>query len=337
MAEQDGRITEFQVDMEADARTRAKLAEAGITKPEDLMSGRVDMGKASELLTNAAPEELSPLAAEKIMRDRDWAQQAVENEPPTEQPPPGEIGTEQLTRLDQLQGQLDASQKEVAKWKTYYGRSESRMGDVKTRVQELENKVASTQPYVDVRAMTGKDAEDPLTAGEVVNLLMSQSQALGNRLSQMKEELVIAARNPSEETIPADVEAELVHTHPWLTTLQLPQRERAMSDLLGGKTDAASVQGAPVPSAPKLSPTSAVIPESARAQVRQAAFIESSNKGSASESAAVSPDRSAYNQKVQELKAALDTKGGSGKAEELLASLGAGLADDSAFSFYKRR
>ena len=164
---------------------------------------------------------------------------------------------------------------------------------------------------------------------------MSQSQAFGTALQRLKEEL-LAQNNPSEPGLPLDMEAELVEAHPWLTDLPRPQKMRAMHDIL-------SQSGVTIaPQAPGSAPTaqahqSASLPEAARAQIRQAAYIEPSNRGSAAERNAIAPERQAFNDKISKLKDALNKPGGSKVAQELLTSLGAGPVDESQMGFLLNR
>lgn len=314
-------IEQFALDMDAES----KAAQRNPAPQGSAMSAtEIASAISAQLKADGIDDELNPIAAEKIARDRDYMRQIEQHPLPEGAPEPVEPTTPGLDRLDQLAQDKENLERELAKWKTYYGRSESRMGGLKERMAELEARVAQTQPYVDVRQVTGKGPEDILTAQEIVNLLMSQSQAFGKTLSQMKEEMVLAVRNPDESKIPVEVEAELLQSHPWLANLALPQKERAMADLMASL-------GKPVVQRPAAQ--TAANPDLGRAPVKQPPFIEPSNRGSAAERHAIAPERQALNEKISKLKEALGKPGGSKQAEELLAALGVGAVDESQVGF----
>lgn len=339
----DPRIAEYQLDMDAEVKQRQRLAEAGITKPEDLASGRIDMGTVSELMTLKQDEDaLGTAAAEKLMRDREWMRQAQgstagrgtegEETPPQSEPSP------ENDRLAALEQQAQAAKAEADKWKALYGRSENKVGDVRRRLAELEARVQNTQAYVDSRQITGRGGDEILTAQEVTNLLMSMANAFGNQIKQAKEEAILVARNPqaAEPGIPVEVESELLTSYPWLANLPPGQKERAMMDIVS--TQAAPAQPPPqLQVVPQTAPKPAVAPEQARARVREAAFIEPSNRGSQAERLSVTPERIAYQQKMEKLREALDKPGGNVEAEKILASMGAGLVDDREVNYTLRR
>lgn len=335
----EGKVQEFALDMAAEVSSRAQQPQAASpdTSVDNQTSTEIAARIGELMKRQGVDDEMNPLAAEKVRRDLEYQRQMEQFPLPGEAPPQQEPAAQDVSRLEQMQDELEGAKKEVAKWKTYYGRSENRVGDLKSRLDELSSRVAQIVPQVDIRQITGKNADDVLTAQEIVNLLMSQSQAFGSRLAQMKDEMVLAIRNPDESRIPADVEAELVQAHPWIANLPLPQKERAMSDLLG----ALGRPVAPQPTQPVVAQASqtkpAAISEPARAQVRQAAFIEPSNKGSAAELHAVVPERQAFNEKVAKLKEALGRQGGAKEAENLLASLGAGVVDESEVGYLRAR
>lgn len=320
---------EFDLDMNAEAAARQQKVEQDL---DSATSTEIAARIGQLMREQGIDEEANPMAAEKIARDLNYQRQIEQFPQPNEAPKVEEPDSEEVSRLEKLQADLEAAKKETAKWKTYYGRSESRMGDYKNRLSELEQRVAQVVPTVDVRQITGKEPGDVLTAQDIVNLMMAQSQSFGTRINQVKEEMVLAIRNPAEDRIPAEVEAELIQAHPWIANLPLPQKERAMSDLLGA-------MGRPVSNqpAPQVNNPTATLPESARAQVRQAAFIEPSNRGSVAEQRSVIPERQAFNEKIAKYREALNRPGGSKEAVEILASLGAGIVDETQIGYTRPR
>lgn len=325
--------SQFSLDMDAETKVNQEQPKANL----DAGTSTEIAARIGELMRQqGVDDDANPMAAEKIRRDLEFQRQIEQLPQPGEAPELAqEPTTPEINRLELVEQELEGAKKEVAKWKTYYGRSENRVGDLKSRLDELSSRVAQIVPQVDVRQITGKNADDVLTAQEIVNLMMSQSQALGSRLAQMKEEMVLAIRNPDESRIPADVEAELVQAHPWIANLPLPQKERAMSDLLGALGRPVTPQ--PVTAQASSQPKLAAVPEPARAQVRQAAFIEPSNKGSAAERSAILPERQALNEKMAKLKEALEKPGGSTEAAKILASLGAGAVDETQVGYLRAR
>jgi hypothetical protein len=166
---------------------------------------------------------------------------------------------------------------------------------------------------------------------------MAQSQAFGNTIRQVKEEMQAQAGNSNEPGLPLDLEAELVESHPWLTDLPRPQKLRAMQDILSQAGVSIAPQAPPGTAHPT---TTSSLPAAAKAPVRQASYIEPSNKGSLAEQQSAIPERQAFNDKVASLQAMLNgpyKPGQTEKAAELLAALGAGPVDDSQQGIFKRR
>jgi hypothetical protein len=282
-------------------------------------------------------DDRNPLAFEKLQRDLGYQRQMETLPQPESAPLPEQVSSVNLDQLEAMQKELEAAKAEATRWKKEFGRREGTFGQMNNRLKELEARIASQPPVIDVRAMTGKDPNDVLTAQEMVALLMAQSNAFGNTINQVREEMRNASPS-ADPGLPLDLEAELVESHPWLTDLPRPQKMRAMHDILSssGVTVAPATPG--VALAPKQ--PQQILPERGRAQVREASFIEPSNKGSAAERNAIAPERQALNEKVSKLRETLYgpyKPGASEKAAELLAALGAGTVDETQEGFLRRR
>ena len=263
-------------------------------------------------------DEMNPLAAQKVQRDLDYQRQIDQLPQPDSAPLPTDISAPEVDRLEQLQKELDAAKSEATRWKKEFGRREGTVGQMKNELAELKARVSQIQPAINVQQITGREPNEPITAQDAVNLLMSQSSAFGNAMQALEERLRSLAANQSEPGLPLDMEAELVEAHPWLTDLPRNQKMRAMQDIL------ASAGVTVTPPAPQAAPLPATLPAAARAPLRQVAFIEPSNKGSQAERDSVMPERQAYQTKVNQL-------------AELLASLGAGPTDETQEGFLTRR
>lgn len=325
---------EFSLDMNAEVSSGHPQS----ARQVDVTTSTEIAAKIGELMRQSGIDsESNPLAAEKIQRDLNYQRQ-IEQLPQPESAPPLEVTSiVGVDRLEVLQKELDTAKAEATRWKREFGRREGKVGGMESRIKELEGRMSQVQPVIDVKAITGRQADENITAQDAVNLLMSQSGAFGNAIRQLREELMNQG-NPSEPGLPLDMEAELVEAHPWLTDLPRPQKMRAMHDILSS----AGVSIAP--QAPGVAPTAlrnqSSLPEAARAQVRQTAFIEPSNKGSYAEQNAIIPERQALNDKLTKLKEILHgpyKPGVSDKAAELLASLGAGIVDETQSGFLNRR
>lgn len=326
--------TEFALNMDAEVAAHNSKT----TQPVDAGTSTEIAARIGELMRQSGVDpESNPMAAEKIQRDLNYQRQMETLPQPDSAPLPNSYSTPEVDKLEQLQRDLEAARAEATRWKKEFGRREGKVGGMENRIKELEARVSQVQPVVDVRAITGRAPDEAITAQDVVNLLMSQSAAFGNTIRQVREDILANASGPTEPGLPLDMEAELVEAHPWLTDLPRPQKMRAMQDIL-------SQSGITVaPQAPGSNPAqqhTSTLPDAARAPVRQANFIEPSNKGSSAERQSVIPERQALNDKVAKLKEILSgpyKPGASDKAAEILASLGAGPVDDSQQGFYTRR
>jgi hypothetical protein len=276
------------------------------------------------------------MAADKIQRDLNYQRQLETLPQPDSAPQLGAIDSQEVSRLEEMQRELDTAKAEAKRWKLEFGRREGKVGGMESRIKELESRVGTIQPTIDVRAITGRDPSEPLTGQEIISLMMQQSAAFGNTIRQVKEELQ-SQGSSNEPGLPLDLEAELVESHPWLTDLPRPQKLRAMQDILGQAGVSIAPQAPPGTAHPT---TTSSLPAAAKAPVRQAPYTEPSNRGSLAEQRSVIPERQAFNDKVQNLQAILNgpyKPGQTERAAELLASLGAGPVDDSQQGVFRRR
>lgn len=328
--------SQFPLDMVAENESRAQQPEpqrlnVGASTSQEIAA------KIGELMRQGGIEaEANPMAAEKIQRDLEYQRQMEQFPQPDSAPPLLSDTTPGLDRLEQLEQERDAAIAEAKRWKKEFGRREGKVGGMESRIKELEARMAQAPPVIDVRAMTGHDPNDPITAQDMVNLMIAQSNAFGNTIRQVKEEWAQAQASTSNEPgLPLDLEAELIEKYPYLTDLARPQKLRAMQDIL-------SLEGVSIsPSAPGVAPApqkqQQILSERGRAQVRETAFIEPSNRGSAAERNAIAPERQAYNEKIAKLKEALSRPGGAEEAAKIFASLGAGVIDETQMGYLNKR
>ena len=323
---------EFNLNMDAEVASRAREA-----------AQQADARTATELqeqiaqLKQGLDGDANPLAFEKMRRDADYQRQMETLPQPDGAPNLAKMTEPENDALAQIQQERDAALAEVAKYKRKYGMSEGSVGQLKTRIQELEQRVYSQQPQVDVRAMTGKDPNEPLSGQEIVNLLMAQSQAFGNTIRQVREELAANAQS-SDQGLPLDLEAELTEKHTWLTDLPRPAKLRAMHDILSQAGISIAPQAPQGAQAPTAIPSG--LPAAARTAVRQTGYIEPSNKGSVTEQRGIIPERQQVQERLAQLASVLQGEYKPGQADQaakLLAELGAGPVDDSQQGVFARR
>ncbi len=326
--------SQFPLDMQAETTLRAQQPEPQTLKVGAETSQEI-AAKIGELMRQGGIDaEANPMAAEKIQRDLEYQRQMEQFPQPDSAPPLLSDTTPGLDRLEAMQKELETAQAEATRWKKEFGRREGKVGGMEARIKELEGRIGQVQPTIDVRAITGRNPDEPLTAQDVVSLLMSQSAAFGNSIRQMRDEWQQQVTTP-DTGLPLDLEAELVEAHPWLTDLPRNQKMRAMHDILSSNGVSIASPAPGVAPAPKTQ--AAVMTETGRSQVRQAAFIEPSNRGSAAERNAIAPERQAYNEKVSKLKEALARPGGAEEAAKIFASLGAGIVDETQMGYLQKR
>ena len=334
-------VQEYQLNMDAEIAARQQLEDAGVYKPEDLTSGRADIGRAAEVFTNAGiDEELAPLLAEKAIRDAQFAEQAGGDEQP--EPAQSPEAAPPQDRLSKMQADLEAAKAEAERFKTLYGRGENDKGNLRRRMREIEERLEgrSQQPTYQPPmgynpAMTGyADPAAPVTAGDMQQALSAFAVAMGNVVRQTREEVIREARNLSKYDLTVDEEEDLLDGNPWLKSLPSGQREQAMMSL------ARPANGSARPAATRptanLTPRPTTPEDALRARVRQTAFIEAPSGASLPERMAASATDMLTAQKLQKLKAALAKPGGSEEAGSILASLGAGPTDDRDRGFPRR-
>jgi hypothetical protein len=318
--------------MDAEVKQRGTQSERNV----DAGTSTEIAAKIGELMQKSGiDDERNPLAAEKIRRDLEYQRQIEQLPQPESAPLPAELAAPEIDRLEQLQRELEAAKAEATRWKKEFGRREGKVGGMEARIKELETQVRQIQPQIDVRQITGREPNEAITAQDAVNLNMALANAWGSQLRQLEERLIAQASTSSEPSLPLDMEAELVEAHPWLTDLPRPQKLRAMQDILSQAGVTVTPQ-APASAGQPVRPT-ATLPEAAR---RQVAFIEPSNKGSKAERDAVVPERQALNEKKAQLEKLLHgpyKPGQSNQAAELLASLGAGVVDETQEGYLGRR
>jgi hypothetical protein len=292
--------------------------------------------KIAEMQRQGLDPNMNPVIVEKMQRDIEYMRNIENTQQPESAPSLLPTTTPELDRLEALQKELDTAKAEATRWKKEFGRREGTVGQMKRELSELKAQVSQITPSYNVQQITGKAPEEYLTAQDSVNLLMSQSQAFGNALRQLREELLAQQTNPAD-ALPLDMEAELIESHPWLTDLPRPQKLRAMQDILASSGVTVTP---PAPVATGQASQPATLPAQARAPVRQVAFIEPSNKGSQAERDSIMPERQAYQTKMNQLADLLRgpyKPGSADKAEEILSAMGSGVVDERASDFVIRR
>jgi hypothetical protein len=314
-------IQNFTFDVEADQRSRESELQARTTSvPNETQ--RLQQMHNSDL----DPDELNPLVAEKLSRDAEFAGLAGADPKlakAQEQERQGEVRKqEKESKLHQLGAELD-------KWKSIAKRRKDDQMALEGRLRDLETRVNQNQPMADVRQVTGRNADEVLTAGEVWNLLLAQSGAFGQQFQQLQS-AIAQNREAQQSRAVSDVdEAELTYMHPWLENLPVAQRERAMLDMIATRNQPPAPEPPPQPSPRQVA--------QGQARVREINYIEASNRGSLPEVQSQEPQKAAANQKLEQLQALLSKPGGSTAAGDLLASLGAGPDDAEGMYLNRRR
>lgn len=329
--------SQFSLDMDAEVAARQAQQPRPVAPSETATEIAARIGQTMREM--GIDDEAHPLAAEKVQRDLDYQRQMETLAQPDSAPILTQPTTPDLDRLETLQRELDAAKAEASRWKKEFGRREGTVGQMKAELADLKARVSQIQPPISVQQITGRAPDEPITAQDAVNLLMSQSSAFGNAMRQLREELLAQTAAPQEGGgLPLDMEAELVESHSWLTDLPRPQKLRAMHDILASAGVTVAPPQPPVASGQPAPPPT--LPAAARAPVRQVAFIEPSNRGSQAEQQGVTPERTAYNERVAKLQSELQgayKPGASDRAAELLAQLGAGPVDETNMGFFTDR
>jgi len=323
---------ESPLDMNAEVAQRSQQPQR--QSAESAMEMEAQINERQRLEESVSDMDRNPIAHEKMQRDLNYQRQMETLPQPESAPLLEPTTTPGLDRLEELQRELDSAKKEAALYKTKFGQRTGDVGVMRRQIAELQAQVSQMTPAINVQQITGRQPEEAITAQDAVNLLMSQSNAFGTALQRLREELLYQASTQHGDWLPLDMEAELVDAHPWLSELPRPQKMRAMHDILA--TSGVSVTPLQTVSAAQA-PQPSSLPSQARAPVRSVAYIEPSNRGSASERNAIAPERQAFQEKVNKLKEALSRPGGSDEAAKVLAALGAGPVDETQAGYLNRR
>lgn len=323
MGKTDDRIQNFEFDVEADQKVTKKLADMGINKVDDLAPGRqFDAGSAANHLKGIDPA-VSPLLAEKIVRDAQFADMAGHPANPTiseDDAQNAPAATPAPSREEQLNADLVAARAEADSWKQKYGERENKLGDERRRTAErlarLEGGTAVLpQPtqtgftpsmQYDPRLLGGRDPDAPMTNAEGASLLQSMAQAWGSELTTREAQLLETTRQLRDYTVTPDQEVSLIERHKWLANLPRGEQMAAMRDLAPAITpQPTQTSGPPVPNKQDMV-------ELARARLRTATtYIEPSTQGSPVESSAVGEDNSSLAKKAMRLRELMNIKGAS--------------------------
>lgn len=328
-ASQQG-LNESFAAITANDAARSVLNQAGIYKPEDLQPGRIDQGRNAMILEAAGVQNPDSLNAEKALRDADYLEQAgidpyaTARQAAIEQQPP-----DRLTQLQQELEQTSLERDDLKDKLSRTNRSVRRLRDLEAEVQQLRSTPPIyQQPQYANSAQIGLDPQQAVTAGDVYQLMIAQSQAFGNRIDNAVKQAVTAARAIQGYSLTQDQEDDLLDANPWIESLPPGQREQAMMALT--KPQTASRPPGPPPGT-RFTPQPTSQDEMMRARVRQAAFIPAPSRASIPEQDAhrgIDTARVALQKKYQE---AINKPGGSEEALKILTQLGVGLVDDNPY------
>jgi hypothetical protein len=344
MAKVDPRVQNYKFDVETDRKVQERLSDMGINKPDDLLPGRADIGLIAEGM-GGTDVEVAPLIAEKVVRDRQFAQMAedqgqepqdavVPDAPAAD--PAAVAATSDPDALTLAQQQLAEAQQEAERWKKQYGERENKLGDERRRMAErlarleqaqqpAQAQYAPPQQYgaYDPRLLGNRDPDTPMTAAEVAALMQAQSVALGAQLQAKEAQFMETMRHMRGFDVTPDEEVTLLERHPWLATIDQASKMDALRSLVEPLRASAQAQTQPTNSG-AATPRTPSMEDIARARVRTATtFIEPSTQGSAQEGAAIGLRDDALAKKAARLKELLNTPGGSisGEAEKLVNEL----------------
>ena len=330
----DPRIGNYEFDVEVDRKAKQRLAEMGVNKPEDLGPGRgADLAQVADQLGHV-DADVSPLIAEKVMRDREMRKMAGDDEQPTATPSTGESAP--VAEPSDFEKRLKAAEAEAADWKHKYGERENQLGTERKRtadrLAQLERgngTQSASQPTVyqgqpvnyDPRILGDRDPSQPLTAGETAALLQQMSSAFGQQLNVRDRELMEVTRSIQGYDLTPGEEADLLGTHTWLGTLDRPSQMSAMRDLIGPARD--KLKQPSGAANPQFTPNTNQTEMLRQRHLASTTFIEPSSPGSSQENQAASTHDYELGKKAARLKDLLATPGGStsGEAERLMNEL----------------
>lgn len=312
----------------ANDAARNVLNAAGIFKPEDLQPGRLDQGRTQQILEAAGVQNPTGIDAEKALRDADYlaqagidplgrAQDQFEAQRQPAQPDPNDSIQQLIAERDDLRQRLDRTTRSV---------SSRRLQRLEAQLNELTSRSnQGVAPSYIPPQQAGIDPNLPVTAGDVWQLMMAQSQAFGTRIDNAVKQAVTTARAIQGYSLTQEQEDDLMDANPWIESLPTGQREQAMMALT--RTPAASRPPGPPPGT-RFTPQPTSQEDIMRARVRQAAFIPAPSRASVPEQNAhrgMDSGRAALVAKYQE---AVNRPGGSEEALKILTQLGAGPVDD---------
>ena len=319
----DQRITTSEFDVEVDRKTQERLADMGINKPEDLGPGRGDLGQLAGQLGDV-DADVSPLIAEKVIRDREFRKMAGEEEQPTSIEKPVEEAQPQQAQAPTIEQRLEAAEKQAAEWKNQLGRQGGKLGEERRataeRIAKLEEQVARgggqnvTQQNLTQNPVANVDPNKPMTGAQTQAMMMNMATAWGQHLEQRDQIAYDNMRQLRGYNVTVDQEADLLESHTWLTNLDRASQMKAMSALASPAEETKTGGNSqPDPRAVAL-----------RAQhIATTTFIEPSATGSAQEKATFGGADPELLKKAARLKELLKTTGGSdsGEAERLMNDL----------------
>ena len=323
MTDQRVSVTEF--DVEVDRKTQERLSKMGINKPDDLGPGRMDLGEIATQL-GGVDADVSPLIAEKVVRDRQFQEMAGGQEQPTVAPTE-EPKQEQTQQAPTIEQRLEAAEKQAAEWKNQLGRQGGKLGEERRataeRIAKLEEQVrvgggqqAITQqnPQYAQNPLANVDPNEPMTGAQTQAMLLNMATAWGQHLEQRDQIAYNNMRQLQGYTVTVDQEADLLENHTWLTNLDRASQMKAMSALVKPADEAKT--GGVAQADPRAT--------ALRAQhIATTTFIEPSAMGSDQEKATFGGADPELLKKAARLKDLLRTKGGSdsGEAERLMNDL----------------
>ena len=321
----DDRISVAEFDVEVDRKTQQRLADMGINKPEDLGPGRGDLGQIAGQLGDV-DADVSPLVAEKVMRDREFRKMAGEEEQPT-QVETQEQPKQEQTQAPTIEQRLEAAEQQAAEWKNLLGKQGGKLGEERRataeRIAKLEEQVlrgsgqqnAVTQnPQYAQNTLTNVDPNEPMTGAQTQAMMLNMATAWGQHLEQRDQIAYDNMRQLRGYNVTVDQEADLLESHTWLTNLDRSSQMKAMSALAKPAEENKSS------GTPQVDPRAVAL----RAQhIATTTFIEPSATGSDQEKATFGGVDPELIKKAARLKELIKTKGGSdsGEAERLMNEL----------------
>lgn len=324
-----GQIENFTFDVAADQQSR-DADRLGMKEVDDQGPGRADFDEQNATFDEWKVEnpETQNLAAEKAIRNAEWARQASM----PEQQAMGRMPQQQQQASDplsDLQAKLEEANKRAERLSQELGRSEDRRGKDRQRFREVEGRLGQMEamirnggpqpmmypnPY-GPRMQMG-DPTVGMTFDQVQQLMIAQSEAFGQKMAESEQRAIQTARLIQGYNVPVTKEQDILDANPGLEMLPPAQRYPIIQRL-------AAISG-PTPQPQRV--------EQVRAQARQVQqFIEPSTRGSQQEVSAQTPQQAAVGQDLQKLQEALSRSDGRGAEEALkiLSRLGAGPVDDT--------